>query len=103
MGVTESWQGGELDVMFVDFVRAKNPDLGNLGFLTKKEHLNDLLSRQEQFLFVIADMECCDHATITIDPATTAEVSSRGKGRGPGSRRAWMGKRRNKAGGSERG
>ena len=71
--MTESWQGGELDVIFVDFVRAKNLDAGNLGFLTKKERLNVLLSRQEQFLFVIGDMECCDHATITIDPATTAE------------------------------
>ena len=54
--------------MFVDFVRAKNPDLGNLGFLTKKERLNVLLSRQEQFLVTIGDMECCDQADVTIEP-----------------------------------
>ena len=70
MGVTESWQGADLDVVFVDFVRAKNPDLGNLGFLAKKERLNVLLFRQEQFLFVVRDMHCCEHSTV---PAITAE------------------------------
>ena len=64
VGVTESWRGAERDVMFVDFVRAKDPDCGDLGFLTKKERLNVLLSRQRQFLFVIGDVRCCESAVV---------------------------------------
>ena len=60
-------------MIFINFVRVKNLDVGNLGFLTKKERLNVLLSRQEQFLFVIKDIEYCDHATIIIDPAITVK------------------------------
>ena len=46
--------------------RAGN-DQGNLGFLSKKGCLNVLLTRQEQYLFVIGDITCCgsDFATAT--------------------------------------
>ncbi len=70
VGVTESWQGGERDVMIVDFVRAKNTDLGVLGCLTKRERLNVLLSRQKQFLVVVGDKNCCDTTADSTEPVT---------------------------------
>ena len=73
VGVTESWQGDGRDLMFVDLVRAKNPDMGDLGFLCRKERLNVLLSRQKQFLFVVGDMKCCEFAS---DPATAADTAT---------------------------
>ena len=57
IGTTEYWQGKEKPVMIVDFVRAGN-DQGSLGFLTKKERLNVLLSRQQVQLFVVGDQTC---------------------------------------------
>ncbi|CAF9924432.1 MAG: hypothetical protein ALECFALPRED_002759 [Alectoria fallacina] len=59
VGRSEFWQGKEAAVMIVDFVRAGN-DNGSLGFLVKKERLNVLLSRQQQQLFVVGDITCCD-------------------------------------------
>lgn len=59
VGTTEFWQGKEGKIMIVDFVRASN-DRGSVGFLAKKERLNVLLTRQEQYLYVIGDMTCCD-------------------------------------------
>ena len=59
VGTSEFWQGKEAAVMIVDFVRAGN-DNGSLGFLVKKERLSVLLSRQEQQLFVVGDITCCD-------------------------------------------
>ena len=52
--------------MIVDFVRAGN-DHGSLGFLTKKERLNVLLSRQRMHLFVVGDTTCTK-AAYTADP-----------------------------------
>ena len=59
VGTAEFWQGKEAEIMIVDLVRAGN-DHGDLGFLGKKEHLNVLLTRQRQHLFVVGDATCCD-------------------------------------------
>lgn len=48
--------------MFVDLVRAGN-DQGSLGFLSKKERLNVLLTRQNQHLFLVGDTTCCETDT----------------------------------------
>ena len=77
VGVTESWQGSEADVMIVDLVRAKNPDLGALGFLTKKARLNVLLSCQRQFLFVVGDMKCCESSFEPIEALEPADYSAK--------------------------
>ena len=77
VGVTESWQGGERDVMIVDFVRAKTPDLGVLGFLAMSERLNVLLSRQKQFLIVVGDKNCCDTKPDSTEPVTDEPAEAR--------------------------
>ena len=43
--------------------RARHRDQGALGFLTKKERLNVLLTRQKIHLFVVGDITCCETDT----------------------------------------
>ena len=62
--------------MFVDLVRAKKNDLGALGFLAKKERLNVLLSRQQQLLFVVGDIKCCESSLETSQPANESYATS---------------------------
>ena len=73
IGVSESWQGKERPVMIVDLVRASN-DKGSIGFLRKKERLNVLLSRQQQHLFVVGDIEC---AKESLPPSTSVDTPTK--------------------------
>lgn len=69
-GVSESWQGKERPVMIVDLVRASN-NKGMIGFLRKKERLNVLLTRQQQHLFVVGDIECAKESYLASTSADT--------------------------------
>ena len=71
VGTAEHWQGKEADIMFVDLVRAGN-DHGDLCFVSKKERLDVLLSRQKQMLFAVGDTTCCDTGAV---PPETEETN----------------------------
>ena len=57
--------------MIVELVRASS-DQGSIGFLRKKERLNVLLTRQQEYYFVVGDLGC----TGTSSPNSTANQTT---------------------------
>lgn len=70
--VSEAWQGSEIPVLIVDWVRANN-DAGRLGFLTDRKRLNVLHTRQQDSLTIVGDTAC---VTGVVPPEDNAEAQS---------------------------
>ena len=64
VGTAEFWQGKEAHSMVVDFTRARNDQ--DLGFLTYRQRICVLVSRQQAALAIVADTGCLPDINVDI-------------------------------------